>query len=71
MNKPLMLIFPRPELATVNLAPLLLIAPDKLPNGHELASMMKKLKFAVDGHADYPHNIYDITGFGNSNKCFN
>jgi len=49
MNAPTMLIFPRPELEAGNLAPLLRrFAPDKLPVGKDLASMMNLLSPAKE-----------------------
>ncbi len=61
MNDPLMLIFPRLEVESRNIAPLLRrFAPDKLPKGRELAAMMNTFHFAVHGYDDDPHEVYAI-----------
>ena len=61
MNDPLMLIFPREEVESQNIAPLLRrFAPDKLPKGRELAAMMNTFHFAVHGYDDDPHEVYAI-----------
>jgi hypothetical protein len=55
----MLLIFPRPELESGDLAPLLRrFAPDKLPMGKELAKIMDTLHFAMEGSGGVlPDNI--------------
>lgn len=61
MPAPTLLIFPREEVEAGNLAPMLRrFAPEKLPRGKELASMMGTFHFAVHGYDDDPHEIYAI-----------
>jgi hypothetical protein len=61
MNDPLMLVFPREEVESLNLRPLLRrFSFHRLPVGRELAGMMDTFHFAVHGFDDDPHEVYAI-----------
>ena len=61
MSDPLMLVFPREEVESQNLGPLLRrFGPEKLPRGRDLGRMMNTFHFAVNGFDDDPHEVYAI-----------
>lgn len=61
MNGPLMLVFPRPEIEALNLAPFLRrFGYDALPEGNQLGELMGRFSFMVHGYDDDPHEVYAI-----------